>query len=178
MLMTRALLLSIVVLVLIGCGQTAIPPGSGVAPSASRGPTFIPLESQTPAPTPEPIAVVSIESRGGECPSGACTRLVNIEGDGTLHEVIPTDVVLGTVPDPLLEALRLEVEQANFAQLQSRPFTGECPTNVDGQETIYTFHVSTGDEELASCKVAIDPNHPLFQALAAALGAAGGLGGN
>jgi hypothetical protein len=176
MVMTRALLVSIVALVLIGCGQSALPSGSA-APSASRGPTFIPLESQAPAPTAEPLALVSIETRGGECPAGPCRRLVNIEGDGSLHEVIPTDVVLGTVPDPLLEALRIEIEQANYPLLQSRPFTGECPTHVDGQETIYTFHVSTGDEELASCKVVIDPNHPLFRAVAAALAAAGGLGG-
>ncbi len=173
--MLRALLVSVLVLVLIGCGQTAVPPGSAPAPSASRAPTFIPLPSDSPAPTPVPMAVVSIETRGGECATGSCNRLVNIDGDGTLHEVIPKDQVLGTVPEPILDALRIEVEQANFAQLQSRPFSGQCPTAVDGQETIYTFHVTTGDEEIASCKVAIDPNHPLFQALAAAIAAAGGL---
>ena len=49
------------------------------------------------------------------------------------------------------------------------------PDRLDGQETVYTFHVTTGDEEIASCKVAIDENHPLFQATAAAIAAAGGL---
>ncbi len=122
-----------------------------------------------------PIALVSIETRGGECPAGACGRLVNIDADGAVHQVIPKDEILGTVPGPALDALRIEIEQANYPLLQSRPFTGECPTNFDGQETIYTFHATTGDEEIASCKVAIDPNHPLFQALAAALAAAGGL---
>jgi hypothetical protein len=28
---------------------------------------------------------------------------------------------------------------------------------VDAQETIYTFHVTTGDHEIASCEVEIDP---------------------
>ena len=120
------------------------------------------------------IALVSIETRGGECPEGPCNRLVNIDADGSIHELIPTDRVVGTVPEPILEALRIEMEQANYPLLQSRPFTGECPTNVDGQETIYTFHVSTGDEELASCNVAIDSNHPLFLAVAAALATGGG----
>jgi hypothetical protein len=175
MVMLRALLVAVVAVILVGCGQTAIPSASAPAPAASRGPTFIPLASRTPAPTPQPVAVVTLETRGGDCPSGSCNRLINIEGDGRLHEVIPTDRVLGTVPDELLEALRIEMEQANFLQLESTPFTGECPTAVDGQETIYTFHVSTGDEEIASCEVAIDPNHPLFQALAAALAAAGGI---
>jgi hypothetical protein len=173
----RALLMSAVVLLVVACGQTAIPSAPTAAPSASRSPTFIPLETSTPAPTPEPFAVMTIETRGGECPAGACNRLVNVEGDGRLHEVIPRDQVLGTVPPEILEALRIEMEQANFTLLQSKPFTGDCPTAVDGQETIYTFHVSTGDEQLASCKVSIDPNHSLFQAVAAALAAAGGLGG-
>jgi hypothetical protein len=172
----RALLLPAIAL-LVACGPTAIPSGSSVAPASSRAPTVIPVESPTPAATPEAFAVVSIEPRGGECPAGMCNRLVNIEGDGRLHEVIPKDRVLGRVPPEILEALRIEMEQANFPLLQSKPFTGECPTAVDGQETIYTFHVSTGDEQLASCKVAIDPNHSLFQALAAALAAAGGLDG-
>ncbi len=172
--MLRALIVSAVVLVALGCGQTAVPSGSAAA-SASRAPTFIPLPSESPASTPEPFAIVSIETRGGECPAGACGRLVTIEGDGTLHEVIPTDRVLGTVPEPALDALRIEVEQANSPLLQSRPFTGERPTAFDGQETIYSFHASTGDEVFASCTVAIDPNHPLFQALAAAIAAGGGL---
>lgn len=118
---------------------------------------------------------MSIETRGGECPNGACGRLANIEGDGTLLEVIPTDRVLGTVPERLLDALRIEIEQANYPLLQSTPFSGECPTAFDGQETIYTFHATAGDEVFATCTVAIDPNHPLFQAVAAAIAAAGGL---
>ncbi len=173
--MVRALFPLALVLVTIGCGQTALPSAAVASASASRAPTFIPLPSESPAPTPQPIAVVSIETRGGECASGSCNRLVNIEGDGTVHEVIPKDEVLGTVPEPILDALRIEIEQANYPLLQSRPFTGECPTAFDGQETIYTFHATTGDEVFASCTVAIDPNHPLFQALAAAIAAAGGL---
>ena len=166
----RALFVSTLVLVTFGCGQTAVP-----TESASRAPTFLALPSDSPAPTPQPTAVLSIETRGGECPAGACGRLVNIDADGTLREVIPTDQVLGTVPEAILDALRIEIEQANYPLLQSRPFTGECPTAFDGQETIYTFHATTGDEVFASCTVAIDPNHPLFQAAAAALAAAGGL---
>jgi hypothetical protein len=175
-----ALLVSALVVIAVGCAQTAVPrgsapPGSLSFPTASSPPTSIPLQSETPAPTPQPIAVVSIETRGGECASGSCNRLVNIDGDGTLHEVIPKDAVLGTVPKELLDALRLQVEQADYRSLRSKPLTGVCPTAVDGQETIYTFHATAGDQQLASCKVAIDPKHPLFQALAAAIAAAGGL---
>jgi hypothetical protein len=112
---------------------------------------------------------MSIETLGGECVTGPCDRLVNLDADGRLHEVIPKDRKVGTVPKELVEAVEIEMAQANYNQLQSRPFTGECPTAVDGQKHVYTFHVPTGDETFDSCKVAIDANHPLFRAVAAAL---------
>ena len=125
-------------------------------------------------PTPEPFPLLSIETKGGECPSGLCTRLVNVEGDGRLHEVIPTDHVIGQAPPALVDALQVEIERANYRQILSQPFTGTCPTAYDGQQLIYTFHVSTGDRTVDACKVAIDPNHPLFVAVSAVLRAAGG----
>jgi hypothetical protein len=137
-------------------------------PSASPSPTFTPSPSAAAA-TPFAFPLVSVEYRGGECPSGACDRLLNIEADGRIHEVIPKDRVLGTAPPEVVDALRTEVEQADYAAIKSRPFTGTCPTAVDGQETTYTFHVTTGDREIASCTVAIDPADPLFVAVEAAL---------
>lgn len=147
-----------------GCGAS---PGPSTAPS--RAPSVFPVEtSPPPTASPEPIAVLTIETRGGECVSGPCDRLVNFDEDGRIHEVIPKDRVVGTVPKDILEALQIEMVQANYNLLQSKRFTGTCPTAVDGQETIYTFHIATGDEQIASCKVAIDENHPLFRAVAAA----------
>ena len=49
------------------------------------------------------------------------------------------------------------------------PLSSMFTRRSHGPETIYTFHIPTGDEEIASCKVAIDENHPLFRAVAAAL---------
>jgi hypothetical protein len=115
---------------------------------------------------------VSVETRGGECASGLCSHLLNIEADGRIHEVIPKDEVLGNVSPELVDALQVEVERANYQLIRSRPFIGTCPTAYDGQETIYTFHVSRGDQVIASCKVAIDPKHPLFQAVATVLAGA------
>jgi hypothetical protein len=119
--------------------------------------------------TPFAFPLVSLEYRGGMCPAGTCDRLLNIEADGRIRQVIPKDRVLGTAPPEVIEALRTEVEQADYLALKSRPFTSNCPTAVDGQETIYTFHVTTGDREIASCTVAIDPANPLFVAVEAAL---------
>jgi hypothetical protein len=167
-----ALLAVSATLLFAACGLGPAAPSS---PPPARAPSVFPDESPSPSPTPQPFALVTIETRGGECAQGGCSRLINVEGDLTLHEVIPKDRILGTVPEPLFDALKIEVEQANYQQIESKPFRGDCPTTFDGQETVYTFHVSTGDETIASCKVAIDENHPLFQALAAAVAAAGGL---
>jgi hypothetical protein len=174
--MRRLLTLATSVIVTVGLAacssdrlQSALATPS-VAASASPTPDI----SIGPAPTSEPFPLVAIEMTGGMCAEGQCTRLVNIEGDGRLHEVIPRDAVLGVVPEGLRDALRVEIERADYRSIASRPFTGTCPTAYDGQQVTYTFHVSTGDRTIDSCKVAIDPNHPLFRALDAALKTAGG----
>jgi hypothetical protein len=126
------------------------------------------------APSTEQVsALVTIETRGGECPNGPCGSVVAIEADGRLHQLRPTDLVIGQVPPEVLEALRIEIAQANFSLIESRPFTDLCPTAYDGQETIYVFTVALGTafERIASCEVAIDPGAPLFVALNAALAA-------
>lgn len=118
-----------------------------------------------------PIAgpLVTVETRGGECPAGACGQTTVIERDGRVHLIAPAPAELGTVDPTRLEALRVEIDQADFAAIAGRPFTGECPTAFDGQETIFTFLTAGGSYRLASCEVVIEPNTPLFQAVAAAL---------
>jgi hypothetical protein len=156
-------------LVLAGCSGEIAPPSREPSPSsdATPTPTIPPPRSQEPSP------LLSVETVGGECAEGACHRLINVEADGTLREVIPLTRVVGRAPAELLEALQVEMDRADFPLIESRPFTGECPTAFDGQETIYTFHLLAGDEQIRSCKVAIDENHPLFQAVAAILSAGG-----
>jgi hypothetical protein len=113
--------------------------------------------------------LLTVETRGGECPNGACGSVITIGRDGSVRQVRPTAKDLGTLPSAELEALSAEIERANFPLIESRPFTGDCPTAFDGQELIYTFHLPTGDEAIATCRVAVDQNHPLFLAVGAAI---------
>ena len=69
-------------------------------------------------------------------------------------------------------ALEAQVTTADYAAIRAVPFDGECPVNFDGQEQIYEFGAPGGVERIASCETAIDPDHPLFAATAAALVAA------
>jgi hypothetical protein len=141
-------------------------------PSSVPSPTPS-VEPPAASPTEQVSALVTIETRGGECPNGPCGSVVAIEADGRVHQLRPTDLVIGQVPREILDALRIEIDQTNFSLIESRPFTDLCPTAYDGQETIYIFTVGLGTafERIASCEVEVDPSDPLFVAVSAALAA-------
>ena len=124
--------------------------------------------STDPNASPHPPVVI-VETRGGECPQGACDSTIAIEPDGRVHATAPVRTEMGTLPDTSLQALLTEIAQADFAAIMSHPFTGTCPVAFDGQEMIYTFTTATGTERIATCEVEVDPSHPLFVAVAAAL---------
>jgi hypothetical protein len=121
------------------------------------------------------LPLVTITTRGGECPEGACGSTVVVERDGRLHQTAPEDVILGQVPGDVLTALDGAIKTTDFDAIRARPFTGECPVNFDGQELIYEFGAPGGVERIASCEVEIDRNHPLFKAVEAALAAGGAM---
>ena len=119
--------------------------------------------------------LVTVTTRGGECPEGACGSTLLIERDGRLRQAAPGDVVLGQVPADTLAALDGAIKTADFAAIRSRNFTGECPVNFDGQELIYEFGAPGRVERIASCETEIDPDHPLFQAVQEALASGGAI---
>jgi hypothetical protein len=119
-------------------------------------------------PTPSG-PLVTVSTRGGECPAGACGSQIVIERDGRIHALKPEVKEFGKVPTEALAALEVAVRTTDFAQLKSKPFTGECPVNFDGQEIIYEFGAPSGVQRIASCEVEIDPTHPLILAVTNAL---------
>jgi hypothetical protein len=139
---------------------------AGCSPSA--------VASLLPAST---LPFVTVTTRGGECPEGACGSTLVVERDGRLRQRAPEDVVIGQVTPEALAALDTAIKTADFAAIRSRPFTGECPVNFDGQEVIYEFGAPGGVERIASCETEIDPNHPLFQAVDLALAVGGAMDG-
>jgi len=113
--------------------------------------------------------LVTVTVRGGECPEGPCGGTTVIERDGRVHQTAPVAGELGGLSDDLFTALDTAVKTTDFDVVRARPFTGECPVNFDGQETIYDFGTPGGRERIATCETEIDPNHPLFLAVTAAL---------
>jgi hypothetical protein len=146
-------LLAVFVLIAFGSAACA---GSAASPSAA---------------TP-PGPLVTVETRGGECPAGSCGQTITIDQDGRVHIAAKPPNDLGTVTPEVLSTVQKLIATADFATIKSRPFTGDCPTAYDGQETVYSFSTSGGVETIASCTFAIDPSTPLFAAVDAVIAAA------
>lgn len=108
--------------------------------------------------------------RGGMCPDGMCDTRVVLERDGRVHGAAKPPNDLGVVTPASMSALNAAIAATDFASLKSKPFTGECPIAFDGQELIFEFATIGGTQRLASCEVEIDWGHPLFIAVANALG--------
>ena len=112
--------------------------------------------------------VLTMTTRGGECPEGMCGSAVVIERDGRVHRLAPDPADLGTVPPNAMAALDALVRTTNFDAIRARPFTGTCPMAYDGQEVIFEFGAPGGIERVASCETEIDLDSPLFAAVNAA----------
>jgi hypothetical protein len=135
---------ALVTLVVAGCAQVA-----SVAPN--QGP------------------LVTVESRGGLCPTGTCAATVILERDGRVHQAAKPPNDLGVVPADTLAALESAIRTTDFTALRSHPFTGECPTAFDGQETVFEFRIPGGTERVSTCEVVVDFGSPLMAAVSNAL---------
>ncbi len=126
-----------------------------------------------PEAVPEVLnpVIVTYATEGGECPQGPCGFRAEIRRDGT---VTRTDGMAQTVDEPSLKRLVEQVNAADWKAILAKPFTGECPKNVDGQESIYTFNTASGPVTVAGCTVEIDPQQEPFQTVQGILFAVGG----
>ena len=114
--------------------------------------------------------LLTVQMRGGMCPEGMCDTSVVLERDGRVHSAAKPPNDLGVADPAPLNALNAAIAAADWTALRAKPFTGECPVAFDGQELIFEFSTLTGSQRLASCEVEIDYGHPLFIAVANALG--------
>jgi hypothetical protein len=130
--------------------------------------SLIPPEAVPEALNP---VIVTYEASGGECPEGPCGFRAEIRRDGS---VTRSDGMAQAVDEPSLKRLIEQVEGADWKAILARPFSGECPRNVDGQESIYTFSTAAGPVTVAGCTIEIDPQQEPFQTVQGILFGVGG----
>ena len=135
-----------------------------VAVAACSSGSAVPISTQVVAGP-----LLTVETRGGLCVDGPCGSTVFIERDGKVHLAAKPPNELGIVPAAQLVALDAAIRSTDWAALKSHPFTGQCPTAYDGQESIFEFGAPGGPQRIASCEVQVDVGSPLFVAVAAAL---------
>jgi hypothetical protein len=133
---------------------------STTAPELTR-----PAATASPSPRGDADApLMSLYRHGGLCASGACEWTFTLQADGTAAIVENSGTRIDAlVSQDRMAQLRALIEQTDFAAIKALPFTDTCPTAYDGQESIYTFQTSRGQEVLAGCEVVIDPALPLFR---------------
>jgi len=78
--------------------------------------------------------------------------------DGTEQDPNSSNMAPSVV-EPLLQAL----ETADFVELRTLLFKGECPTATGGQETVLVFPTVTGPETFASCTLILDPEQSPYR---------------
>lgn len=105
--------------------------------------------------------MLKVASTGGLCPYGLCRSETVITENGS-YTYTGGSVMqkTGAFSPEEVATLRRLIDQADFAVIKAKPFTGICPTAYDGQEMTYTF--SPSQEVIASCTTAIDAQHQLF----------------
>ncbi|HYO41715.1 MAG TPA: hypothetical protein VES19_00825 [Candidatus Limnocylindrales bacterium] len=139
-----------------------------VAATALGACSLLPPEAVPEALNP---VIVTYAAEGGECPQAPCGFQAEIRRDGTVKR---SDGVAQTVDEPSLRRLIEQVGAADWKAILAKPFTGECPRNVDGQESIYTFNTAAGGVTVAGCTVEIDPGQEPFQSVQGILFGVGG----
>jgi hypothetical protein len=141
---------------------------SVVAPAGSLGACSSAVTRQL---IPGTDQLMTVQIRGGMCADGGmCDSSVILDRDGRVRSAAKPPNDLGVVTAANMSTLTAAIAATDFATLKSKPFTGECPVNFDGQELIFEFATLGGTQRLASCEVDIDWGHPLFIAVAGALG--------
>ena len=118
--------------------------------------------------------LLSVVWRGGLCQYGACSTTFELSGDGG-YRLTEGDgaETFGVIESTLVDALPHATSAADFEAVRVRGSTEICPTAYDGQEIIYVFHRSGGDERMSTCEYVLEWELPPFPQALAILDAVG-----
>ena len=110
--------------------------------------------------------LVSVMSHGGLCPIGVeCKREFTVYRSGTY---ISSEKNGTLSPDELKELVR-QITNADFASVESKKFTGTCPTAFDGNELVFIFYAQT-KHIIPSCTYVVDMEASPFKLISKLIG--------
>jgi hypothetical protein len=95
--------------------------------------------------------LVTVETTGGECPDGPCGARYVIHRDGRVARSGTSGEASRQLPPDVIARIASLAAVADWDEVRSKPFTGQCPTAYDGQELSYTFETSVGPVAVRSC---------------------------
>lgn len=118
-----------------------------------------------------PMCVVAaplaeIKAHGGLCSYGECKRnaVIDLAGNVTITENGVAPITYKLLEEELLD-LKAAIDGADYDAIQSRKFTGTCPTAYDGSEEIYVLYLASGELTLATCTYILDKEWEPFKTL-------------
>lgn len=146
-----------------GCAQLGAVAPTEAPTEAPVNPVETPTEASNDAPIPVDGPLAVIYRHGGLCVTGAeCESTMTIQNDGTYEVTVNGETRTGSLTTEQVAHITQLIGETDFDTMLNTPFTGECPVAADGQEVVYTFYHTGGAMELASCKVTLDTDAPLF----------------
>lgn len=161
--LARYILGSMLMFNLAACGVAEQPVAQSSTPPVASAPASPDTQTAGKPKIGATDTLLTIRAEGGHCINGACWSEKQIRADGSFTSSDGTGAKKdGKLDDAVIAELTQQIADTNFEQIRAQPFTGTCPIAFDGQEFIYTFHTLSGEETIASCKVGIDENSPLF----------------
>jgi hypothetical protein len=110
----------------------------------------------------EALLLVTIDHRGGLCaPHTDCNISTQIFENGFCAGACDQH----HISSKKIKDLKAIIDKTDFNDFRKVKFTETCPVDYDGQEAIYHFYTSHGEEQLASCKYVLDTNKEPFKSL-------------
>lgn len=98
--------------------------------------------------------ILTIQTTGGLCPYGLCGSETTVMSDGGYSRRNgEDDPRTGVLQPGVIGDLRRQIDDADYDDIRSRPFTGTCPSAYDGTEYIYILRPKyKAAQTISSCQ--------------------------
>lgn len=108
--------------------------------------------------------IITIEYDGRVCRT-CDKKYFAFYDDGYTERKISTKSSKGNLNNDEIIKLKTAIAETDFKKIQETKFTGICPTEKDGYELVFIFHMNNGEIRLPSCTYDLNKSYPVFEIL-------------